>query len=110
MLALLPSGFNEAAAYHCGKPAASDCWAAAADWLASMRPQHITAENPRPRWTSRSRATRFNEAAAYHCGKPPVAAGMDASMARGFNEAAAYHCGKPGAGVTTRCSTGRSLQ
>ena len=39
------TGFNEAAAYHCGKPAAA-IEEKPARRLASMRPQHITAENP----------------------------------------------------------------
>ena len=43
-------GFNEAAAYHCGKHLASVRHAVLlVD--ASMRPQHITAENPRRRRT-----------------------------------------------------------
>ena len=37
-------GFNEAAAYHCGKPGPWTCGASGAGF-ASMRPQHITAEN-----------------------------------------------------------------
>ena len=37
-------GFNEAAAYHCGKLVIDTDDDGA--WVASMRPQHITAENP----------------------------------------------------------------
>ena len=37
------SGFNEAAAYHCGKRAGSRIFRMLLE--ASMRPQHITAEN-----------------------------------------------------------------
>ena len=85
--------FNEAAAYHCGKrddrleewravPGASmrpqhitaenrrdDHGRRIGVLLASMRPQHITAENvPGPR-VGRLGPGCFNEAAAYHCGK-----------------------------------------
>ena len=62
------TGFNEAAAYHCGKPAGRA--AEEESPLASMRPQHITAENVILRNASSTFAKRFNEAAAYHCGKP----------------------------------------
>ena len=41
-----PVCFNEAAAYHCGKRDAAEAAEAAAAG-ASMRPQHITAENSR---------------------------------------------------------------
>ena len=37
--------FNEAAAYHCGKPAPRGAAVARRGRQASMRPQHITAEN-----------------------------------------------------------------
>ena len=37
-------GFNEAAAYHCGKHV--EAAEGGVDLAASMRPQHITAENP----------------------------------------------------------------
>ena len=60
--------FNEAAAYHCGKP-------------------------ERDRDASAGATSGFNEAAAYHCGKRPSAAAPPGGGAR-FNEAAAYHCGK----------------
>ena len=36
---------------------------------ASMRPQHITAENRLDRGDDRCGQPSFNEAAAYHCGK-----------------------------------------
>ena len=62
-----PARFNEAAAYHCGKP--------------------------RAHTQSQARRRRFNEAAAYHCGKQ-AAQVAEAGAARSFNEAAAYHCGK----------------
>ena len=92
-----PSSFNEAAAYHCGKPRERRVEDLPFD-PASMRPQHITAENPaRRRGRPRASADGFNEAAAYHCGKPT---GRRARGRRGrtrFNEAAAYHCGKPSA-------------
>ena len=52
-----PPGFNEAAAYHCGKPHAL--------------------EIGQPR-----RRPRFNEAAAYHCGKPSSPA-VDGGRAEG---------------------------
>ena len=44
--------------------------------LASMRPQHITAENATMLARSRRRSAGFNEAAAYHCGKPHRAGGL----------------------------------
>ena len=63
------SCFNEAAAYHCGKPRTGGV-GVAGERAASMRPQHITAENRSVgRWPL-SGGGRFNEAAAYHCGKP----------------------------------------
>ena len=87
--------FNEAAAYHCGKPEIPSR-VMAGPWSASMRPQHITAENERrmrgaappscaasmrpQHITAENRSPgqrppgwrrRFNEAAAYHCGKRP---------------------------------------
>ena len=63
---------------------------------ASMRPQHITAENLKDglmRWLSLPAC--FNEAAAYHCGKRPEPRSFPV-FTGSFNEAAAYHCGKPG--------------
>ena len=60
--------FNEAAAYHCGKPR-------------------------RDRSNAIGRV-RFNEAAAYHCGKRTFAMDWLGALAISFNEAAAYHCGK----------------
>ena len=63
------TGFNEAAAYHCGKHGHGD-----GTW-----------EVPKC----------FNEAAAYHCGKPSRMHPMT-HRAWCFNEAAAYHCGKLG--------------
>ena len=87
-------GFNEAAAYHCGKPAGGPAAGSDRDARASMRPQHITAENL-PKWSRiPGRHRCFNEAAAYHCGKPLRRAGAPATETS-FNEAAAYHCGKP---------------
>ena len=107
--------------------------AAAARLAASMRPQHITAENHYFEHIRISKHRRFNEAAAYHCGKRGiwwdlVGTGGIASMrpqhitaenraraparrrrACRFNEAAAYHCGKRDAGVRRR-REGRSLQ
>ena len=66
------ASFNEAAAYHCGKPhlggggGGGDHERASA----SMRPQHITAENAVAALQRGSVGRRgFNEAAAYHCGK-----------------------------------------
>ena len=77
------TGFNEAAAYHCGKPAGRA--AEEESPLASMRPQHITAENPGATRDQMRYALCFNEAAAYHCGKrapedAQAPAGGDASM------------------------------
>ena len=64
-----PAGFNEAAAYHCGKrPRTAAAGRARGD--ASMRPQHITAENARTSLSTCWTQSGFNEAAAYHCGKP----------------------------------------
>ena len=107
--------FNEAAAYHCGKRGRQR--PSALGGLASMRPQHITAENVKPfiyqkrtEYASmrpqhitaensgsgaigQPRVTRFNEAAAYHCGKPRARRRARRQRPR-FNEAAAYHCGK----------------
>ena len=111
--------FNEAAAYHCGKrrrPAGRDQIRRAA----SMRPQHITAENPpvggrqelladasmRPQ-----HITAENFAAWLKLDRQPTASmrpqhitAENSPSARpprpssvGFNEAAAYHCGKRGA-------------
>ena len=92
-------GFNEAAAYHCGKrPSRSS--GAPEPRAASMRPQHITAENPGRTAAHRPNPPRFNEAAAYHCGKRGLRI-LHADNAVGFNEAAAYHCGKQ---VTVRGS------
>ena len=62
-------GFNEAAAYRCGKP-------------------------PRTRYIPARCSARFNEAAAYRCGKPRWRARRSA-WSGCFNEAAAYRCGKP---------------
>ena len=76
--------FNEAAAYHCGKPSGGRL-AACSTAAASMRPQHITAENHLAQISYRRPSFSFNEAAAYHCGKPrlrPRAGGLcrNASM------------------------------
>ena len=60
-------GFNEAAAYHCGK-------------------RRNGPGDP-------LRTASFNEAAAYHCGKPGYSRSRALRLVR-FNEAAAYHCGK----------------
>ena len=114
-----PAGFNEAAAYHCGKPAGrgaagpaqgasmrpqhitaenGECDgrdAGGVEGAASMRPQHITAENARPARPRGDRRGCFNEAAAYHCGKPRAQRAPGACNRASFNEAAAYHCGKP---------------
>ena len=108
--------FNEAAAYHCGKPGVAVLVGAIrreasmrpqhitaentvrnvlahAIFCASMRPQHITAENDMDGNVKRLEIGGFNEAAAYHCGKHPLPTGR--RRRRGcFNEAAAYHCGK----------------
>ena len=60
--------------------------------VASMRPQHITAETPHP-WRRPARRRRgFNEAAAYNCGNRKAYA-VRATYRRCFNEAAAYNCG-----------------
>ena len=67
--ACTPSGFNEAAAYHCGKPVMRP-QPEHRSLDASMRPQHITAENGHITGTHSLEARGFNEAAAYHCGKP----------------------------------------
>ena len=86
------SRFNEAAAYHCGKR--DDLVEVGGGRAhASMRPQHITAENAWCTLSGRQPTRRFNEAAAYHCGKRP-GRGRSGRRRRGFNEAAAYHCGK----------------
>ena len=85
-------GFNEAAAYHCGKHDVVGRHAAGVE-CASMRPQHITAENMLRSGRARPGPGRFNEAAAYHCGKRHRA-GSSSARPCGFNEAAAYHCGK----------------
>ena len=61
-------GFNEAAAYHCGKPDRS-AGAPRTARPASMRPQHITAENGHAVVADPRECMSFNEAAAYHCGK-----------------------------------------
>ena len=84
---------------------------------ASMRPQHITAENRFGGGGAKRAPRSFNEAAAYHCGKlsPAVIFFTDGSASMRpqhitaengwgwtwtaptpscFNEAAAYHCGK----------------
>ena len=88
--------FNEAAAYHCGKPATDGL--AAPDQRASMRPQHITAENMpvipqtaaavgasmRPQHIT-AENMNYERLIIHNCGC--------------FNEAAAYHCGKPVVGV-----------
>ena len=63
--------FNEAAAYHCGKPQ-SRLPAGPHVLAASMRPQHITAENGCGECVARHSPAGFNEAAAYHCGKPEI--------------------------------------
>ena len=60
---------------------------------ASMRPQHITAENGSAIITSPPPGDSFNEAAAYHCGKHGCLRKLIKRI-QGFNEAAAYHCGK----------------
>ena len=99
------SCFNEAAAYHCGKRGlrrelqgdrllqrasmrpqhitaenSARPGACARPGSASMRPQHITAENSAPSGASSSRRRCFNEAAAYHCGKPdPRRSGVSVS-------------------------------
>ena len=109
-------GFNEAAAYHCGKRGALRGVPAPArasmrpqhitaengqrhrsgsrvSGVASMRPQHITAENSSPPRTPDGGGDGFNEAAAYHCGKPDTVT-PPPPVAGSFNEAAAYHCGK----------------
>ena len=65
-----PGRFNEAAAYHCGKP--------------RMARRRCVVDR------------RFNEAAAYHCGKRGSDGTRTHDPLLGFNEAAAYHCGKPG--------------
>ena len=91
-----PTSFNEAAAYHCGKPATDGL--AAPDQRASMRPQHITAENMpvipqtaaavgasmRPQHIT-AENMNYERLIIHNCGC--------------FNEAAAYHCGKPVVGV-----------
>ena len=69
-----PRRFNEAAAYHCGKREA-DSRVPSAQAHASMRPQHITAENVESIPRTGRRTSGFNEAAAYHCGKPRSAHG-----------------------------------
>ena len=66
-----PDGFNEAAAYHCGKLVHREGCKRKSD--ASMRPQHITAENHKLLAPNDVRRPGFNEAAAYHCGKPEIA-------------------------------------
>ena len=63
---------------------------------ASMRPQHITAENARAEARAAAQSGGFNEAAAYHCGKRAIGATPQCDPSC-FNEAAAYHCGKRGA-------------
>ena len=63
--------------------------------VASMRPQHITAENFRLPESATGCTIRFNEAAAYHCGKRASAGRGGGRRTSCFNEAAAYHCGKP---------------
>ena len=83
-------GFNEAAAYHCGKRLGDSVVRRRRQ--ASMRPQHITAEN-RPSGSEKQTQKSFNEAAAYHCGKRP-ARRTRRVVQLSFNEAAAYHCGK----------------
>ena len=108
--------FNEAAAYHCGKRGARDAphggrraasmrpqhitaenraglvlWAGRLE--ASMRPQHITAENvpcPHAAWPSRFASMRPQHITAenwLHLRPGQRLPGC-------FNEAAAYHCGK----------------
>ena len=72
-------GFNEAAAYHCGKRG-PDAQGDACVAGASMRPQHITAENAGAMLGGRHWGRRFNEAAAYHCGKRPVAGAAGAAV------------------------------
>ena len=124
-------GFNEAAAYHCGKRCERARLLAVGE--ASMRPQHITAENEdecrqdpdgngasmRPQHiTAENGGTRpehpstppgFNEAAAYHCGKRGAWYGA-LRAAAGFNEAAAYHCGKRRQGWRPKWHTSGWLQ
>ena len=68
-----PTRFNEAAAYHCGKRVLA-VPAHPARQTASMRPQHITAENRLQIPAAGIPFGRFNEAAAYHCGKRGVSA------------------------------------
>ena len=84
--------FNEAAAYRCGKPEGLRFREVIAQ-LASMRPQHIAAENSRTADAGSRSSPRFNEAAAYRCGKRGRRGGGRRRPAR-FNEAAAYRCGK----------------
>ena len=85
-------GFNEAAAYRCGKRGG----VRAVDRLrrASMRPQHIAAENAAGRRQPVRRPGGFNEAAAYRCGKPGTSRSSRPRHPARFNEAAAYRCGK----------------
>ena len=73
-------GFNEAAAYNCGKPQIA---AHRRQHLrgASMRPQHITAENRYVRLLSGTGYPCFNEAAAYNCGKRAATATVPALAA-----------------------------
>ena len=65
----MPISFNEAAAYHCGKRA-RQMRLRHERRVASMRPQHITAENLGVGGRRAGAGVGFNEAAAYHCGKP----------------------------------------
>ena len=87
-----PGRFNEAAAYHCGKPGRNRAtpprsrpgFNEAAAYHCGKR------ERPAP---ALPRPGRFNEAAAYHCGKRVPCPSSRTRVCR-FNEAAAYHCGK----------------
>ena len=71
--------FNEAAAYHCGKRRRRS--GSNPERLASMRPQHITAENEDGPQLGGRDAVSFNEAAAYHCGKHALTPRMRSSIA-----------------------------
>ena len=84
--------FNEAAAYHCGKHFTSGASSGAGG--ASMRPQHITAENARRRRVrgARGRASMRPQHITAENSSSSVYAAVRFLC---FNEAAAYHCGKP---------------
>ena len=98
-------GFNEAAAYHCGKHRIDRLYPFN-DPKASMRPQHITAENVFGGDDDPRSGEGFNEAAAYHCGKPNRRRYRRCPPCS-FNEAAAYHCGKPGLGLNLLSNAGK---